>query len=413
MSESAETFRAKVWNEDEQTYRFAEVDSNVRRLVSFHEELRDDLVGTGYIVQTGESEARLLFAPFGELAQIAESRVVLVCAVHLSGVTYMLRHAIEARTTRTGKWGRCWVTDPETEHDTPERWLRFLGQELKQARQGAVFRNLVCAIMSLPLMPEPVVWVLAERGARRAPPEPALGQRVPFDQLLREPEAPAEEAVVLDVGDGGAAPTRVPEPTWVEPLPGHNHALSWDAEQRVAGVRVGPTVYELRTPVELTRSEVAGHVCIGCAALPVLEVAGEDWPHALHAWAGAFHAAFQVARRKHFAGVGGSWEHFAAAVDLEAYDAQRTQVEREVGVVVDSGASHRVIEWLGQSEPERVEFGDADPAFSGLNVGEWFEASVERLVASWALIGLYSPRLLPAEDAEDDEAFEEFLAGGT
>lgn len=206
----------------------------------------------------------------------------------------------------------------------------------------------------------------------------------------------ARQRFLLDAGPSGVAftpdgiritgprvqtaPAPVPPPAARPPGP----QPKTPAPPPVAVVRVGGAAYRLSRPAEGRfapprdgtpgRYRVEGFDDLAIGTGPTADAARRDWGNRLHA---LFQGLYRLQDFERSPAQQAAWDALARLIDVEDYRKRDSVVGREVGKVVRTGRSGKLIEWEGGAR-EKVRYARAPGELAAAADGTWVQAMVAR-----------------------------------
>lgn len=197
-----------------------------------------------------------------------------------------------------------------------------------------------------------------------------------------------------------------------------NSSREWflrTSDELVTGLMVGNVLYQWRRPFKgeyRQSSNGCEYTMQGFA--PAIRGKGLTEEEAVESWVGEFHSLFQRLWRHHGTGFKAKedvklWSGLKASVDIELYSGSESVTLKQVGCIMGADTLTRSVRWIGDDEDEYVSLGSTPGGFAGYEVGEWFNAIVERDPDTWELVEISHCDVLPREPDLSEEEMEALL----
>jgi hypothetical protein len=173
-------------------------------------------------------------------------------------------------------------------------------------------------------------------------------------------------------------------------MPSREKARSGEGGSTITELTIGDVSYRLQgSYLAISRTNAAGEVEYLVEGFEPLFVGrGENDSRAKADWTEQVHGAFQRLYRKMpfemTSGESAQWSILERVVDVDAYNTNTPVVFRQLGKVSRSRHAPIEVTWTDGSK-EAVNSAIAPAEFAGYELGQWFEALVERIPGSWQL----------------------------
>lgn len=173
-----------------------------------------------------------------------------------------------------------------------------------------------------------------------------------------------------------------------------------DGQDRVHGLSVGPTVYELRKPAVPRCVESGSGFEFSLPSLSRLVGRGASRAAAEAQWGLLVHVTLQRLLRRRGEALPKQderlWTEIEACVDLEQLERGRTFTLRQLGEVREVHDDGLSVTWIGYDDrPEFVPFGSLPREAAAFDPGERFDAIVLRRRGDLRLVEVLSGSVLP------------------